>query len=563
MIVLTSGALLHKGLDRLPSRFLRREDGTITIFGLLIFILMLAIGGVAVDIMRYETQRVQLQYTLDRAVLAAAALNQTLDAEDVVRDYFARSGLERYRLNVTVDQGVNYREVEAYAEMDINTYFMDMFGIRALTSPAAGTAEERIQNIEISMVLDTSGSMRYNSKLTNMQTAAREFVSAVMESNDYDTDEMLVSVSLVPYNGFVNVGSTVASVFTFDDLHTNSTCSRFDTADYATTALDPSTPIQRLAHFDYDYRNYNSYFRRPYCPTDDDNAIFPWSNSVTALHSQINGYVADGWTAIDMGMKWGVALLDPSTRPALTALEGAGTVHEDFLGRPVDFTDDETIKIVILMTDGENTEQWDVSEPFRSGGSGIYYHEDDDMWSIWVPSEDRFWIPTPRYNDNTTFNNPYGTWDDEPYGGFPVSLGTSNESQELSWQWVWSNFTEYAVARNFYYYPAYWTGDWDYYNELRYDGLEMFSGREVGSNGDPFDPRRSENANANLRSICDAARANGILVFTIAFEAPPGGQDVMQYCATSAAHYYDVDGIEISDAFASIANTINQLRLTQ
>jgi hypothetical protein len=37
----------------------------------------------------------------------------------------------------------------------------------------------------------------------------------------------------------------------------------------------------------------------------------------------------------------------------------------------------------------------------------------------------------------------------------------------------------------------------------------------------------------------------------------------MQYCASSDAHYYDVDGIDISNAFASIAQTINQLRLIQ
>jgi hypothetical protein len=38
---------------------------------------------------------------------------------------------------------------------------------------------------------------------------------------------------------------------------------------------------------------------------------------------------------------------------------------------------------------------------------------------------------------------------------------------------------------------------------------------------------------------------------------------VMQYCATSPSQYYDVQGIEISDAFDSIARTINSLRLIQ
>ncbi|MEM9754841.1 MAG: hypothetical protein AAF914_02550, partial [Pseudomonadota bacterium] len=108
----------------------------------------------------------------------------------------------------------------------------------------------------------------------------------------------------------------------------------------------------------------------------------------------------------------------------------------------------------------------------------------------------------------------------------------------------------------FYYYASYYQGEWDLYDSIRYDGLELFSGNEVSG-------QQHLQADANLRAVCDAARAEGIIVFTIAFEAPPGGQSVMQYCATSTAHYYDVEGIEISEAFASIANTINQLKLIQ
>ena len=64
-------------------------------------------------------------------------------------------------------------------------------------------------------------------------------------------------------------------------------------------------------------------------------------------------------------------------------------------------------------------------------------------------------------------------------------------------------------------------------------------------------------------AVCDAAKEKGIVVFTIGFEAPWRGQQVLQQCASSASHYYDVDGLEISDAFASIASAIRQLRLTE
>ena len=131
---------------------MRREDGTITTFALMVFILIGRRGRHRHrNIMRYETQRVQLQYTLDRAVLAAASVTQPLNPVDVVENYFEISGLDNYRLNVDVEQGVNFRRVNAYAELEINTLFMNMFGVRMLTSPAVGTAEEIIPNVEVSL----------------------------------------------------------------------------------------------------------------------------------------------------------------------------------------------------------------------------------------------------------------------------------------------------------------------------------------------------------------------------------------------------------------------------
>ncbi len=63
------------------------------------------------------------------------------------------------------------------------------------------------------------------------------------------------------------------------------------------------------------------------------------------------------------------------------------------------------------------------------------------------------------------------------------------------------------------------------------------------------------------KSLCNLLKAQKVQIFTIGFEAPQRGQDLMRACATSPSHYYDVNGVEISEAFSSIANTIQQLRL--
>ena len=63
-----------------PKGFLRREDGNLIIFSLFMIVGMLLFTGIAIDVMRSEVARTKLQNTLDRAVLAAADLDQTQTA---------------------------------------------------------------------------------------------------------------------------------------------------------------------------------------------------------------------------------------------------------------------------------------------------------------------------------------------------------------------------------------------------------------------------------------------------------------------------------------------------
>ncbi len=535
-------------LKNLPRRFTHRDDGTVTVFGMMIFVLMVGVGGIAIDVMRYETQRAQLQYTLDRAVLAAASLTQTLDPRDVVENYFETAGLADYRLRVDVDEGLNYRRVNAMAEMDMQSLFMQMFGVRTMTSPAAGAAEERIRNIEVSMVLDISGSMG-GTRMNRLKPAARQFVTDVMLANTNPDNNQLVSVSIVPYNGHVNAGSTIASVFSMTNEHEYSNCTRFYDADFNTTAIDPAVPIQRMGHFDMSTNSWSSTSptSRPRCPTDDYGAILPWSQNESDLHTLINSFSPGGTTAIDAGMNWAVGLLDPAAQPAVADLVADGQVHQHFENRPAPFSDPETIKVVVLMTDGANTEQYDLFDAVRSGPSPFWRDPDDDGdISVYYDQWDEYW-----WED-------HNTWEDTPDGG------SDDDAYQMDWAEVWHRISVNHIDSAWFHDDA-WdmegnsdnsTNHWrqstvlsERTNYYRNALLEQYAN---GTQGD-----------TRLRNICNAAHANGILIFSIAFQAPSRGQAVMRDCASSDAHYYDVEGLDISDAFSSIARSINQLRLVQ
>ena len=72
--------------------------------------------------------------------------------------------------------------------------------------------------------------------------------------------------------------------------------------------------------------------------------------------------------------------------------------------------------------------------------------------------------------------------------------------------------------------------------------------------------------NNRLAENCAAARAEDILVFGIAFQAPAAGKAAIQSCASTptSTYYYDVTQTDkIKEAFEVIVTNLSQLRLTQ
>lgn len=226
--------------------FLRREDGTFIVFGVYVFLIILMFAGIGIDLMRYERDRAELQYTLDRAVLAAADLDQDLDPKSVVEDYFDKAGLGSFLGDVTVSEGLGYRVVSAEASSDMDTQFMHMTGVDTLSIPAASTAEERIGGVEISLVLDVSGSMSSNSRLTNLKIAAKDFIDQMVDN----TEDGKLSISIIPYATQVSLPDTMMEQFNVSDEHSYSNCINFTASDFTTTGISTLTAYDRTMHFD-------------------------------------------------------------------------------------------------------------------------------------------------------------------------------------------------------------------------------------------------------------------------------------------------------------------------
>lgn len=354
--------MIHSALNR----FLKDEHGgAVTAFILVIFTTMLVGGGMGVDFMRHESERAALQDALDRGVLAATSFDledKGMDLDALVTSYIRTNTLLHQRnpdLNVTKEIALNSRRITITGTYEINTFFLKLVGIPTLSVEARSTARTSRGEVEISLILDNSGSM-YGRKMQNLKDAANVFIDLMLNENTFDR----TTISLVPFTAQVNAGSVIASNYNLDTWHNYSWCFAFGSGQYDTTALSRTREFTQEQHY---YRNS---YQMHECP---NATILPFSNSPEDLHTAINDMEAGGYTATYAGMKWGTALLDPAAAPLLTSLVAGGEVAPVFAGRPGAWDKEDGAKFIILMTDGANTTHKEIRH-------GRYERTGADTW---------------------------------------------------------------------------------------------------------------------------------------------------------------------------------------
>ena len=545
------------------NRFRKDEGGSLIIFALILFFLMATMGGVALDVMKREARQTALMNTLDRATLAAAALTQDLDPESVVRDYVAKSGLGVDLREINVVQSVNGRSVQARGVVDSNPLFLHLIGIDKFDAIGASAAEQRITNVEIVLVLDVSGSMS-GAKIANLRTAASEFVQTVLAG---DNDNR-VSITIVPYNAQVNLGPVLRAKYNAVNQHgvANVNCLELQPSLYGAPGIGRATSIPMAAFADvtngtnqttsYVGWNNTSYATMQtsatFCRNETRNIVRLPSNNVATLQSQINALQAGGNTSITLGMKWGAALLDPSARGMYSELISANQIPSYFEGRPYDYTDTEAMKVIVLMTDGEHVSHNRINDDYKTGASPIYRSTGDGNYSIRFISgrpaaagSNQYWVPhLCTSNACMSGSNTAEAWRASAWNS---GAGVVQQN----WQQIWAGQRLSWVAWQLY---ARALGTNGSTRTAQYNSaISQLSSTYAAVN----------TMNSTLQTTCSQAKSNGVIVYGIAFEAPVNGQQQISGCASSPAHYFDAQGLEIQTAFRTIANSISQLRLTQ
>lgn len=451
------------------ARWIRDRLGSLPTLFALAFPFAIASAGAAIDLSRALKARQEVTRAIEGAALAAASLSNARDYKVVIEDYLRvnlansseLSGLPE--IKIVTNNTLNSRQIKITASTSIPSTFLHVFNIDDIPVHASVSAFESNQDIEISMVLDISSSMR-GAKLTNLVRASNNFVDTVLKDDRAD----YTSINLVPFGGTVNIGddlfdefavSTLSGVldpsagqygigealrrgkFRFSD---GETCVEHPSADFDDDAVLPAKGRPQVP----DVWKWNK--NNPWCPPDKSAAIFN-SNNATTLRNRITEMVLSDGTGMDIGALWGYKALSPKWR---------GKFGGDFPSRPKDHNN-ETIKVMVIMTDGNITAQYRPVD-----------------WSTYT---------TKNGNQQT-----------------PIKRGNTSN----------------AITK--------------------------------------------DTAIGQFKQICSLSKDEKIVIYTVGFRISKGGlaDRLLTDCASDVSKYFFVESMDIETAFASIAASINALRIS-
>jgi Flp pilus assembly protein TadG len=189
--------------------FFRDTGGAFAMQFAMMVIPLMGCVGLAIDGGRAFVARFELAQALDAAALAIGSTidpNQDLDAlaDRFVKRNFNVAGAS----TVTLDLKPNGDVVTLSGAVTLDTYFMPIFGQPHITISATSEVRRGGADVEVALVLDTTGSMA-GSKLESMKLAAKDLIDTVVA--DVQTP-YYSKLALVTFANTVYAGSYAEAV---------------------------------------------------------------------------------------------------------------------------------------------------------------------------------------------------------------------------------------------------------------------------------------------------------------------------------------------------------------
>lgn len=336
--------------EKASSIVTNQEGGVAMAMGLAVVPLALVLGLAIDSGLAYNAQS-KLQGAADSAVLAGAQA-ASVEGSDVLVDakkYFDANypndfiGGRLTKFQTTFDDDT--RELTVAAEAEIPTAFMRIAGFPTVSVAVNATAQQQLSGIELALVLDVTGSMNESdpsggTKIASLKTASNSLLDIIYGDNDTIDD---VSVSVIPYNTTVNLGSDRTDMLTGFDADAFGAAGWKGCVEARDGSIDrddtpPSEEAFTALLWPVDDRNNREGNPNKGCL---DSEVLPLTSEKSLVVDHIDDLEAEGFTMTNVGFTWGWRTVSPRWQGEW----GAGA-------QPVEADHPTIKKAIIFMTDG-------------------------------------------------------------------------------------------------------------------------------------------------------------------------------------------------------------------
>ena len=512
-------------LIRSLRRFRRDHRGNVALTFALLAVPLTFMVGMGLDIANATRIKLALQDATDSSAIGLARQASAIADSAIAstaKSYIQASYNDTTDITITsatIDRDTITATVDARA--DVPVFFSQLLGKTSIPVSAHAVAKGML--LEIALVLDTSGSMAQSagsggSKISALRTAGDSFLDAMFGAQ---TTSQRVKVSVVPFAASVNVGSG------------NSGAAWMDTGSASSLA----------------YEDFNGTTKSRWQLFADLNNT-SWKGCVISRPSVSNLDVND--TAPTSGDTLFVPWFAPDEPDGDNGAYDTGSFSNNYLndeGGNCTGTD----KTVLVADSVKQSRVCKYRNVTPSGGSPNYLCDSNPI--------------TPLTDTRTTL---------DPAISSLQANGNTNILEGLMWGWrsisPGAPFTEgkaYTAPNNRKVIVMMTDGE----NNL--NGVSNFDHSSYSSYGYAIKGRvgttSSNNTtlttalNTRTELACDNAKAQGILIYSIALGASASGSAaLLQNCASDPTYYYaPQNSSDLVPVFKKIAQSINSLRIAQ
>lgn len=497
--------------------------------------------GVGIDVGRSMSSRTSLQDALDAAALAVAHLpaNSTTATITTTAQNWLNANLKANAMGpvtLTVTPGTQQVDLDASASVPTMLSSLGSFtGLSSIPVKAHSTVKWGLNHIELALVLDNTGSMSQDNKLTSLKSAASSLVDTLSASATQSGDSSAVKIGVVPFSMAVNVGSSYQTASWMSgamptaygsDIFSTTGVNRFtllsqmhvtwggcvedrpmpyDIQDTAPSSATPATlfvpffapdePDNNTSVYDYNSPNSNySYYNSQY------------------YYKYYNNYLSDG---VASGSTWSVR---QGSAAKYTTSPASGT--HGYWGGAIGPNAGCQVASLLRLTTDMSAVKTKLNQMIASGDTEI------PVGLVWG-----WHLLSP--------NLPFA--DGQPYG-------TANVLKIAVL--VTDGQNTYGTGLN--------GSDHSVYTALGYDWQHRIS----TDSGDFTNPAAA--LDNRLAKLCTNMKNAGVVIYTVPVEVTDTNiKSLLQTCASSSDKYIDVSSSsQLSAAFANIAGSISALRIS-